>query len=187
MHIMRKLLHNAVIWIAIVESLLVIVMWCLGFRITYNPELDNNWDAISAVADWASVIIGAVIIPLAVMKIQHNWDSSKNDIALSNLVTVEQLNDFKSRFEPLLKEIIPDKETLEEPDKETARFNLSQQEQKLLQFLSVSMGANIKEISMYMNLTMATTNRLINKLKKEGKLEIFVTPRGRIYKVINDV
>ena len=87
----------------------------------------------------------------------------------------------------MLKEIRPDKETLEEPDKETASFNLSQQEQKLLQFLSVSMGANIKEISMYMNLTTTTTNRLINKLKKEGKLEIFVTPRGRIYKVVNDV
>ena len=31
-------------------------MIALGFRITYAPELENSWDAISAVAAWAGAI-----------------------------------------------------------------------------------------------------------------------------------
>lgn len=33
-----------------------------GFRITYAPELENSWDAISAVATWAGVIMTGVSV-----------------------------------------------------------------------------------------------------------------------------
>lgn len=32
-------------------------MFLFGWRITYAPELDNSWDAISAVAAWASIVV----------------------------------------------------------------------------------------------------------------------------------
>ena len=38
-------------------SVIAILLFLYGFRITYAPELENNWDAVSAVADWANVVL----------------------------------------------------------------------------------------------------------------------------------
>lgn len=44
--------------IAIIAALVAgVVLFFCGFRITYAPELESSWDAISAVASWASVVI----------------------------------------------------------------------------------------------------------------------------------
>lgn len=48
--------------------LLVIVVagFFFGFRITYAPELENSWEAISAVASWVGVVVSAVAVWAAV-------------------------------------------------------------------------------------------------------------------------
>ena len=38
------------------------VLFCCGFRITYAPELENDWDAISAVATWTGTIVAVVSV-----------------------------------------------------------------------------------------------------------------------------
>ena len=38
----------------------VLILFCLGFRITYAPKLENSWEAVSAVAAWGSIIIAMV-------------------------------------------------------------------------------------------------------------------------------
>lgn len=48
---MKRIFKSVAIWIVVGEALITFVLWCMGFRITYAPELDNNWVAISAVAD----------------------------------------------------------------------------------------------------------------------------------------
>lgn len=39
---------------------LIFLMYQLGFRITYAPDLENNWDAISGTASWVSVIVSVL-------------------------------------------------------------------------------------------------------------------------------
>lgn len=176
---MKRILKNVVTWIVVGELLIALIMWCMGFRIIYAPEFDNNWDAISAVAEWAGVIVGAIIIPLVVVWLQHKWDSNKEEIALSNLVTVDQLKEFEQRFAPLLNEQKPegDKAPL------TIKPELSMREQQLLQFLSVNMGATRNEISEQLGLSVASTQHLIKRLLEEGKIEAYGTQRSRVYKV----
>ena len=70
---MKRIFKSVVTWIVVGELLIALAAWCTGFRITYAPELDNNWDAISAVAAWAGVIVGAIIVPLVVAWLQHKW------------------------------------------------------------------------------------------------------------------
>lgn len=41
----------------VVAASTILVMIFLGWRFTYQPELDNKWDAISAVAAWAGVVV----------------------------------------------------------------------------------------------------------------------------------
>ena len=176
---MKRIFKSVAIWIVVGEALIAFVLWCMGFRITYAPELDNNWDAISAVAEWAGVIIGAIIVPFAVVWLQHKWDSNKEEIALSNLVTIDQLKEFEQRFAPLLnnQKQEGDESTL------TIKPELSMREQQLLQFLSVSMGASRNEISEQLGLSVASTQHLIKRLLDEGKIEAFGAQRSRIYKV----
>ena len=40
--------------------IVIVVVGLFGFRITYAPEMENSWDAISAVAAWVSVIVAAL-------------------------------------------------------------------------------------------------------------------------------
>lgn len=41
----------------LIVTAVALVMALLGWRVTYAPELDNSWNAISAVAEWAGVIV----------------------------------------------------------------------------------------------------------------------------------
>ena len=38
----------------------LLLMYQMGFRITYAPDLENNWDAISGTASWVSVIVSVL-------------------------------------------------------------------------------------------------------------------------------
>lgn len=43
---------------------LIVFLYCKGFRITYAPDLETSWDAVSAFAAWGGVIMsfGAVMV-----------------------------------------------------------------------------------------------------------------------------
>ena len=45
-----------------------VVVWLykLGFRITYAPELETSWDAVSAFASWAGVIMSFIAVIFAI-------------------------------------------------------------------------------------------------------------------------
>lgn len=65
----------------------VVFLYLKGFRITYAPELENSWGAISAFASWASVIASAAAILVAI-RIPGVIADRQNKIAL-----------FEKRFE----------------------------------------------------------------------------------------
>ena len=44
----------------LLRGLIFTVGFLFGCRITYAPELENSWEAISAVASWAGVVVSAV-------------------------------------------------------------------------------------------------------------------------------
>ncbi len=47
-------------------AILAAFLFVNGFRITYAPELENSWDAISAVASWVGVVVSGLAIYYAV-------------------------------------------------------------------------------------------------------------------------
>lgn len=60
---------------------IVVFLYHKGFRITYAPELENSWDAVSAVAAWAGVISSFIAIMVAVW-IPKKIADQQNKIAL---------------------------------------------------------------------------------------------------------
>lgn len=52
--------------ILLVGGSLLIFLYCKGFRITYAPDLENSWDAVSAFAAWGGVFMSFVAIMVAI-------------------------------------------------------------------------------------------------------------------------
>lgn len=44
----------------VVATATILVMIFFGWRFTYQPELDNKWEAISAIATWVGVLVSAM-------------------------------------------------------------------------------------------------------------------------------
>ncbi len=63
---MKKFFRNPITITFLVLLLLVLILALCGFRITYNPSLDNNWDAISGCAAWAAVVVSGLAIYFAI-------------------------------------------------------------------------------------------------------------------------
>ena len=63
-------------WFPLILALLIIgliftVGFLFGFRITYAPELKNDWEAISGVATWAEVIVAIISVIASVMAVWY--------------------------------------------------------------------------------------------------------------------
>ena len=74
----------------IVFVVVAFVMAKFGWRITYAPELENSWAAISAVAACVSALAG-IAIPIVAVAFQYKLDSNKKDIKGSNLELYSKL------------------------------------------------------------------------------------------------
>ena len=67
--------------ILLAELLVAVLLWLLGFRITYAPTMENSWDAISACAGWASVVVAGLAIYYAI-QVPKKIAEDQNKIAL---------------------------------------------------------------------------------------------------------
>lgn len=89
------------------EICLGFILFLFGFRITYNPKLDNNWDAIAACGTWFC----GCIVPLAVIFIEgrirekeketeKRIQDSEARTSSSNLALLEELSNskYKNKF-----------------------------------------------------------------------------------------
>ena len=66
---------------AVVCIFIIILLYVLGFRITYNPEIINEWDAVSGCAAWASVFVSGLAIYYAI-QVPKKIAEDQNKIAL---------------------------------------------------------------------------------------------------------
>lgn len=180
----KKILRSAAFWIIAIELIAAIVLFQCGFRITYSPHLENSWDAISAVAEWVGVIVGAIVVPLAALWIQHKWDIDKQDVAASNLEIIKELTAFKEKFEPLLTDLDEGTVVLNGGSASDCENTPSMSlQERTLQYIAINMGATRTEISEYLNTSMATTSRIIKELIDNGSIESVGVARNRRYKI----
>jgi hypothetical protein len=78
---MKKLTRSPITWIILLVLALAMVLYFCGFRITYAPDLENSWNAISACASWASVIVAGFAIYYAIL-VPQKIAQEQNKIAL---------------------------------------------------------------------------------------------------------
>ena len=99
----EKQLASILIFVAFIIFTFVFVLYLIGFRITYIPELENTWDAISGCASWAGVIMSFVAIMVAIW-IPKRIAEQQNKISLfekrySCYLAVQDLLTFSNQIE----------------------------------------------------------------------------------------
>lgn len=77
----NKQLETVIALIAI-ELIAFGILFLVGFKFTYQPQLENNWDAISAVGQWIGVVITGVLTAIIIWQTQKN---SKRELSLNLL------------------------------------------------------------------------------------------------------
>lgn len=86
-----KIKNHPVLSILIFEILAIFSLFFLGFRITYNPLLDNNWEAIAACGTWFC----GIVVPIAVVFIQHKISTNESNVSASNEALLSEINKLK--------------------------------------------------------------------------------------------
>ena len=89
------------LWLIIVlaEVIVCVILFACGFKVVYAPELTNDWEAIGAIGTW----VCGLVVPFALIIFERKLSASEKRVSSSNLATLEELNEFKKKYEPLLK------------------------------------------------------------------------------------
>lgn len=78
---MKRFFRAPLVWIVSLVCVVIVAMYFFGFRITYAPELETSWDAVSACASWAGVLASTIAIIVAI-DIPKRIAEQQNKIAL---------------------------------------------------------------------------------------------------------
>jgi len=70
---MKKL----VLWVSIFILIGITVAYLVGFRVVYNPQLTNDWDAIEATGTWIGVVSTLVLTGIIIHQTQNNHTESQ--------------------------------------------------------------------------------------------------------------
>lgn len=129
--------------IIIVESIVVVIMLALGFKITYAPELANDWEAIAAVGTW----ICGFIVPFALLLFEKKLSASENKVSSSNLATLQELNEFKKKYEPLLNAFTEGEVIINGGNASDYTSSSIPSQNEIYRFICISMIATSQEIA----------------------------------------
>lgn len=73
---------KSVITLIAIELIVFGILFLVGFKFTYQPKLENDWNAISAVGQWVGVVITGILTAIIIWQTQKN---SKRDLNLNLL------------------------------------------------------------------------------------------------------
>jgi len=112
----------------IIEIIVILVLYFLGFRITYNAKIENNWDAIEACGTWFC----GCIVPIAVIVIQHKISESEQRTSASNTALLDEIEQIKNSVDST------------DPQRQVKRHISSDE---IYRFICIKMVASTEEIA----------------------------------------
>lgn len=175
---MKKILKSPLAWVCVAVIFIAVIvqgLWTFGFRITYNPNIVTDWDAVGATASWVSAI-GTIFIPIAVVYIQHKLDKNKYEIGEANKATLAEMKAFMDAWES--GEIILDGGSA------SKEVTLEVTEKRVLNYINAGMSVNKAEIVEHFGITDAEASSMLTSLVAKGLLVRKGTKDKSIYTTI---
>ena len=176
---MKKVFKTLLI-VLLVEGVLAIVLLGLGFRITYNPDIVTDWEAVSAVAGWVSAI-ATICIPIIVVVFQHELDENKNAISEANKATLGELQKFAKAYAPVLKDLTNvmngDVEIILDGGGAFPRLT----KKNVIDYITSSIQVTLEDVVTYFNVSNEEAESILNELLKESKIKKHSNSKKRTY------
>ena len=180
---MKKVFKSALFWVLLVEAIVVIVLFVCGFRITYNPNLITDWDAVSAVAGWVSAI-ATILIPIVVVLFQNKLEENKNAISEANKATLGELQKFAEAYAPILQELTDamngDGEIILDGGGAFPRLT----KKNVIDYITASIQVTLDDVVTYFNVSSAEAELILNELLKENKIRKQINNKKITYSLV---
>lgn len=138
---------SSVFWILLIESIVIVILGSVGFKITYDPKLITDWEAVSAVAGWVSAI-ATICIPIVAVIFQNKLDQNKNEIGEANKATLAELKKFKDRYSDILQELSNSKGIVIDDGDVFLEFT----DQNLIDYICASINITAYDAAMYFDI-----------------------------------
>ena len=113
--------------LVIIEIIVFVILYGVGFRITYIPKLENDWEAISACGTWFC----GIVVPVAVVFIQHKISVNESNVSASNEALLQEINNLKQQSKSA------DIDSISEED--------------IYRYICIKMSATTEEIAIHFN------------------------------------
>ncbi len=160
----KRIIRSVLFWHivgAVLVLVAIVILGSLGFKITYDPNIVDNWDAIGATASW----FGAVVVPFTILLIQHKWDNNKQEIADSNLAILEEVKLKQEEFESMLQALKEGTLVLNGGN----AFNSTGPtvKDRIRQYISITMTPTTQEISTYMKIPLEELLPILKEMKEQ--------------------
>lgn len=168
-----KIIKSISFWIILFEISIALFLYNRGFRITYYPKLENSWDAIGAVGQWAGALVG-ILIPIVAVYLQSSLDKSKQDIGESNQQLLKEFEEFKNNYSEKLKILSQLVDEYGDVIIDGGNFcdnNYSNEDlkEKALRFINISMITNTKDVAEHLGIDdIKAYNLLVEMLRHDG-------------------
>ncbi len=150
------LVKKPLFWLIFTEIVFMVLLYTIGFRIEYAPSLQNDWEAISAVGQWANAVV-AIIIPIVVAVITHIFtkriEENKRDIGQSNADTITEVESIKKEIEAIKNSIISQTTAPHMPIHELTQEQLwEKNKMKALKYVNISMFAKTEAVAKHLGI-----------------------------------
>ena len=157
-----KLLKSLLFWVLTVEIVIVVALGCLGFKITYDPNIVSDWNAVSATANWVSAL-ATICIPIIAVMFQHRLDKNKNEISEANKATLAELKKFKDQYADILEALSSGEEIV--LDCGGAFGSLT--EQNLLDYIRATINITAYDAAVYFGTEKSRTVAMLDSLVEQ--------------------
>lgn len=163
---MKRILKSVLFWIIVFEIVVGIILYVCGFRITYSPYIEYNWEAIGAIGQCAGVIV-ALLIPIAVIYIQNKLEKNKKEIGEANSELYNELNRYIEKIK-VLSELV-DEEGNIVIDGGSFSDQLPDYKEKALKFINISMVSNTKRVAEHLGISEEATYDILEEMVRHDR------------------
>lgn len=160
---MKRIIATVIVTIIITLGVIQF-LWSVGIRITYNPNVITDWEAVGATAGWVSAI-ATIFIPIAVVYIQYKLDKNKYEIGEANKATLAELKKFKDEYSEFMNSINSG-ELVFDCGNSFPAFT----EERVLNYITASINVTKKDIEKYFGVTDTQASSMLTSLVEKGIL-----------------
>lgn len=145
--------------LVVIITIFIIIMYYLGFRITYDPNIITDWDAVSAVAEWISIFTSVILVFVAAY-LGYIFELKKDEIIKSNKDSIKLVRHIEEDIENNYSAKVTD----------TDMLNSKRLKRRIELYIQVEKVADTISIATFIGKDIKNTIEILHDMEQEDTL-----------------